>query len=181
MVWPLNPDSKRAGCYQVADAPRASDCRNWWFDQRDGRDAGKAISPMPGLKCNRRGACENRPLGLVHGRVTESAGGAVNVVRAATVAAVVGSALLRLSHDMTGLSMMCVWVTVRVMGGVCCNSHRSHGNCVGRVMCGRAFHGHGVASQTTKGQQEHHEQGKKAAHGLNDTGRRGLVPRQWQF
>lgn len=39
------------------------------------------------------------------------------------------------------------------------------------------LHGHGVACQTTQGQQQNHEQGEKTTHGLNDNDGRGLVPR----
>ena len=38
------------------------------------------------------------------------------------------------------------------------------------------LHGHGVACQTAQGQQKNHEQREKAAHGVNDSEGRGLVP-----
>ena len=39
------------------------------------------------------------------------------------------------------------------------------------------LHGHGVACQTTQGQQQNHEQGEKTTHDLNDNDGRDLVPR----
>ena len=39
------------------------------------------------------------------------------------------------------------------------------------------LHRHGVACQTTQGQQQNHEQGEKTTHDLNDNDGRDLVPR----
>jgi hypothetical protein len=46
-------------------------------------------------------------------------------------------------------------------------------------LVGVLLHGHGIACQAAQGQQQNHEQGEKATHGLNSEGR-GLVPRPVQ-
>ena len=101
------------------------------------------------------------------------------IVRAA--AAGIGSAALRRIGCRVLVVVNTLMVSVRVTidhvvrhmhGCGACN----HGY---RVVRRRAFHGHDIACQTAQGQQHHHEQGKKATHGLNDTGRGRLVPQRW--
>ena len=60
---------------------------------------------------------------------------------------------------------------VRHMHGGCCHHCGLHHHNVRRAMRHRIFHGHDIACQPAQGKQQHHEQGKKAAHGVNDTGR----------
>ena len=174
------PDSKGGGCYQIADAPRVSDRRNRWLDLRCRRDAGKAIRPVRGLAAGRRGACKNGDRRLSHGRVAQAAGGAVVAIVRATAAAVGSAALRRFDCCMVAvLSMLIVDVRVAIRHVVRHMHGRGACNHGCRAVRRRAFHGHDIACQTTQGQQHHHEQGKKTAHGLNDTGQGCLVPRRW--
>lgn len=169
-----NLDSKHAGCYQNADVPRASECRNRWFDELRRCGADKVRSLVHRLAGAGKWRWCAAVKGLAQYRVAQAASGALAFMRATAFA--MGAGLIAACGCYAGVPRMGIALGRlhgRLVPMVCTcigiHVHRMHhSSCHAGVGCW-VLHCHGVACQTAQGQQHNHDQGEKSAHGWNDT------------